>query len=50
MIFCADDERYEYEPTAIHAHKQGMAAALLRSDDTAIPAMYIDFAKSGLLA
>ena len=50
MIFCADDERYEYEPTAIHAYKQGMAAALLRSDDTGIPAMYIEFAKSGLLA
>ena len=29
VIFCADDERYEYEPTAIHAYKQGMAAALL---------------------
>ena len=50
VIFCADHERYEYEPTAIHAYKQGMAAALLRSDDTGIPAMYIDFAESGLLA
>ena len=25
MSFCADYERYEYEPTAIHAYKQGMA-------------------------
>ena len=50
VIFCADDERYEYEPTAIHAYKQWMAAASLRSDDKGIPAMYIDFAESGLLA
>ena len=50
VIFCADHERYEYEPTAIHAYKQGMAAALLRSDDTGIPSAYTDFAKSGLLA
>ena len=50
LIFCTDHERYEYEPTAVHAYKQGMAAALLRSDDTGIPSAYIDFAKSGLLA
>ena len=50
VTFCTDHERYEYEPTAIHAYKQGMAAALLRSDDTGIPPLYITFANSGLLA
>ena len=50
MTFCAVHERYEYEPTAIHAYKQGLAAALLRPDDTGILSMYIDSAKSGLLA